>query len=497
MRVLVFQYQTTGSSFHGTELELIESHLAASDEVEIVGCGSKRYGCDLNPKQSFLQCTSCKIQSRRGNSMLSQKVPMHDYVDLVPSEKFQQIEEFAERAVCPAAELRQLRYEDFDIGLGILSSIITLSRDPTPDAGLNRDRILMIAKAALAIYEGLSALFEQRDFDQVYLFNGRYATWRAVIRACEKYGIDYTVHEGGNSVNHYGLWPNSNPHNIGFRTKEINRLWDQNQGSREEDGARYFELLASGGNLDGSLVISNFTEKQKRETLPGDWNSEEQNVVIFCSSDDEVAAIGEEWDNPLYHGQLDGLQKIAHSTKHLPDGVRVYLRMHPNLLGVENEFVRKVVSLASNRFRIITPDSPISSYKLLNEADKIVTFGSTMGIEAVYWGKPSILLGASFYRELGGTYNPTCHDEAMKLIVMKLEPKDREPALRYGNHLLNFGIPYKTTDASRGVRNAIYKGCHLNGNLLHRSLLNLKLKLFGDRFSQLREEAKKRVGMGK
>lgn len=92
---------------------------------------------------------------------------------------------------------------------------------------------------------------------------------------------------------------------------------------------------------------------------------------------------------------------------------------------------------------VLPPESPHDSYALLRAADTVLSFGSTMGIEAVFWGKPSVLAGQSFYRGLGGTYEPTSHEALVELLTRPLEPLDREAALKYGYYLSTRGRPFR------------------------------------------------------
>ena len=39
-----------------------------------------------------------------------------------------------------------------------------------------------------------------------------------------------------------------------------------------------------------------------------------------------------------------------------------------------------------------------------------------MGVEAAYWGKPSVLLGRCVYEKLGCVYTPKNHEQVVKLI---------------------------------------------------------------------------------
>jgi capsule polysaccharide export protein KpsC/LpsZ len=85
---------------------------------------------------------------------------------------------------------------------------------------------------------------------------------------------------------------------------------------------------------------------------------------------------------------------------------------------------------------------------MLKNAHTVLTFGSTVGIEAVFWGVPSILAGMSWYRALGATYNPATHDEVMALITETLAPMNDEPAWMYGYYFSTYGIPFKYVRAT-------------------------------------------------
>ena len=116
-----------------------------------------------------------------------------------------------------------------------------------------------------------------------------------------------------------------------------------------------------------------------------------------------------------------------------------YLRMHPNLSQLDNPFVNDLLELADkfDNIIVIAPAEKISSYSLMNAADKVISFGSTMGVEANYWGKPSILLSASEYYNLGVCYLPSSIEELCEMIKADLQPLAKEGALKYAFYLLD------------------------------------------------------------
>ena len=81
---------------------------------------------------------------------------------------------------------------------------------------------------------------------------------------------------------------------------------------------------------------------------------------------------------------------------------------------------------------IVPPESPVSSYALMDVADKVVVMGSTMGVESCYWGKPVINLRKSWYDHLDVSYIPKSKEEFAELLTECLQPKGVEGALKYG-----------------------------------------------------------------
>ena len=90
-------------------------------------------------------------------------------------------------------------------------------------------------------------------------------------------------------------------------------------------------------------------------------------------------------------------------------------------------------------------------------ADTVVTFGSTIGMEAVFWGKPSVLLAPSFYNQFRGPLQATDHEHAVELLAQDLMPATDHEALIYGYWCNTNGIPFKYFE-SNGLFSGTFKG---------------------------------------
>ena len=85
-------------------------------------------------------------------------------------------------------------------------------------------------------------------------------------------------------------------------------------------------------------------------------------------------------------------------------------------------------------------------------ADKVISFGSTTGIEATFWGATSILFGKSFYMHLDAAYQPNSYKSLYNLIQdSSLAPKNKENTLPYGHYMLKYGSsPYNFSVDQKG-----------------------------------------------
>lgn len=231
---------------------------------------------------------------------------------------------------------------------------------------------------------------------------------------------------------------NCSAFDINNKTKKVYDTWNQSSLSEKEKikiGSHFYEWKKGGD----CVIDKSYVKKQQIGLLPQKWDSQKRNIVIFNSSDDELAAIGADYDSySLFKSQYVGICSIL---EHFI-GERnfcFYLRMHPNLSQLDNPFVNDLLELADkfDNIIVIAPAEKISSYSLMNAADKVISFGSTMGVEANYWGKPSILLSASEYYNLGVCYLPSSIEELCEMIKADLQPLAKEGALKYAFYLLD------------------------------------------------------------
>jgi hypothetical protein len=429
-----------------TSLELLRQHSEAGDDTTYVYCERGPAYCDMNIGAGPLVCLSCRTKNRIGRSRLglhgAAKILQVD--DLSKPFAPDQVPEFK-----TIGDLKSFTWNGFDVGMGVASTLIWVRRDPRVDVIRERKTIVNLAARSISLFAGFQDYLDEEKPDVVYVFNGRFSLCRAVVCACKMKNVTFKVHERGSSIDKYELTTNALPHNIEPFQRKMLLAWQEADPVKRKAIAEDFYLARQRGVIQSWYP---YTDKQDKKRLPVSWNSECKNIVIFNTSEDEVAAIGKEWENDIYANQTEGIVEIVNSLADVPDTV-LYLRLHPNLKGVDNQDIRRLNSLESAIFHVIPADSPVSSYELMSKADLVITFGSTAGIEAAFMGKPSMLLGKCCYMGFDCVYSPKNHGEAIALCKRNLPPLDSESALIYGYYMNTYGIPYKwfqPTDVHKG-----------------------------------------------
>lgn len=443
MKVLIYMPFSTWIPHLGTDLEIAAKHLDKGDEVHIIQCSGDFFSCEPNPSHNKILCAACKYQCNKGLSILNLPERNRHTISL---------EMFHEELNLPVfesvEELKSYEINGIDIGAAVASTLISKTRDTRPDMVYYRkyihDNIIM----ANSVYRSISYHLQLIEPDVFYMFNGRFASMRPALRASQSLGIKTFVHERAGVLQKYILIEDTYPHDIVYQKDMINDFWNNNNTNNTNNSGRYVnENLAKKWFEDRRRGKDqswySFTKSQRKGELPNDFDFSKRNISIYISSEDEFEAI-DDWENPLYENQNIAIKAILEAD--IDENIHFYLRVHPHLKGLDNTQTRGLSELYHEKLTIIPADSKIDSYELMQACEKIITFGSTMGIESAFWNKASILVGRAAYENLGSCYKPSTHIEFINMINAHLPPLSYSGAIKYGFFQSAGGISYKYFD---------------------------------------------------
>ena len=202
-------------------------------------------------------------------------------------------------------------------------------------------------------------------------------------------------------------------------------------------GSKYFSELRSKSNP--------FQVQQgKFVTMAKDF------FVFFSSSDDEAVGFWDEWNEPL-GDQIEAIKKLQEIFE-LQNDFNLVIRLHPNLINKSNSAVENwsVIEPINNSI-VVGPTEKISSYDLLDKCVGVISYGSTLGLEAAFSLKPSLVLADSGYDQIGAVDKAKTWNEVndwlntgYKLDLKSLKERQRNATIR-GYFLATGGIPFKNS----------------------------------------------------
>lgn len=417
-------------------------------EVTVITCNHNVRRCNSNMTCNKVQCIFCERYTKK----LLAKCSSNINVICLTAFSYPNIQDSIERLTFEynnIEDIKKIKYHDAYVGFGSLSLYISLTRNLNPlmDAEFRSyfDKLLKDTCLMAALQE---EAIKRIKPDRISLFNGRFPEVRGALDYALKHNIEiksceYTMVYPGRYLKRY--FNNSLPHSMSKNVEMINSLWsDKSISELDKDSlGRWF--------YDSKLNHKYYGDKdyvggQDKELLPKEWSDKKTNYVIYNSSQDEYVAIGDEYDNGrLFTSEYEGIRHIAELLRDRTD-IHIYLRIHPNLKVVKYRYHTDLLKLGDEypNLTVIPADSKVSSYTLLLKSDRIIVFGSTIGAEASFAGKPVINLCKWVYSGFNITYEPKVVEELDELLLRtNLAPKPQADAVKFGFYYMNpYGSSY-------------------------------------------------------
>jgi hypothetical protein len=129
---------------------------------------------------------------------------------------------------------------------------------------------------------------------------------------------------------------------------------------------------------------------------------------------------------PHCYDQASIIEQVADS---LPHGIELVLKEHPMSIGRNKSAMLRRLARIPNA-RIVAPHT--SSHVLMQRADAVAVISSTVGLEALLYGRPVLTLGQPFYSGYGVTLDVDSFREIREAVpaLLRFAP-DRERTLRF------------------------------------------------------------------
>ena len=439
-------------------LSMRTPHLAALCEIAIdearKGEKVRFFYCDKQIKKVGVMdcgiwgsCCFCLARAKKMQKILSK--------ESVEFSEFKIEEEISPKIEIPpevfASEQNFQSYiiEGFDVGSAVASTSMNHKRETKFFSAFKREDLEMYLKRSVHLYRQLLKHFQRNRPNKVIIFNARLSPDRAVYRATESLGIPVEVVEVAGTLNKYIRLINERPHDFYDWSKEIEELWSAASSldldQKTAVGSKWFE----DSRYKPQRPFLRISGRMKKGKLPKNLDLNKKIISIFASSDDERLASGAKAPKSMFETQIEGIRTLV---KHFEDrkDIQLVLRIHPNLSNLRNSQMHELLCVSAQNLVVVKPEARVDSYELLARSNIAVSFWSTIGIEATYWGCPSIALAANRSNDLNVVYTPKEFSEFCRMIDSDLPPKPKIQAVKFGYWKAMKGIPYKYYDRGKG-----------------------------------------------
>ena len=361
--------------------------------------------------------------------------------------------------------IRRLEYRGAPLGRAIVQ-VLPDSQTPSNDHHEWPQRWVEASIESYAyVFDQVCELIASTNRSNLVVFNGRFLHDAAASAAAKRSGIPTLFFDYGGEDTDFDLTVQETHDwsSLQNRMKVMYENWDPRE--RDVVGGAWFEQRRD--HLDASSA--SFTDGQRLghgiAPPPG-----KKVVVFFSSSGDEIAELDVDWGDYFY-GQERALEAIVRACRGLEE-TYVVVRTHPHkrikarqdLLDWDQAVGRAAPDLHLDAW------SDVDSYTLMEQADVVVTFGSTTGVEAGYARRPVIVMGPSAYDELGCAQRVRTEKELQQAIV-EASVGDWSGAVSYGlmmkrrgfknNFVTNFkSQPSLMGQALTDAHQSVMKICH-------------------------------------
>lgn len=376
-------------------------------DVRFFTCGGPLPICDISAHTlappPTMRCDSCAPYITKVLSLLG--FPFHVHREFIsPAEK---------------AEIRSLvsalspdEYERFEldgipIGQLVLPSVqwylLSGSLPPDPAAQAVYRRFL-ISGAIMSRVSG--RLLDNIQPEIVYLLNGIFFAERIMIEHAQRRGIPFITHEAGFSEGAQVFARNDfapyYPTDKAWPTYAQRPL----SPSEAERLDTYLNKRICGKSDINTYYPSMETDA---EAIIGQLGLDRSKLIVSLYTN-----VG--WDTSCFApgGVFSGMDEwIAHTIRHFAarNDAQLIIRVHPAEVRLEFhepretaiDIIQRLFPQLPSHIHIISPESSISSYTLMDISQLNLVYTSTTGMEAILRGCPLIVAGQAFYSGKGFT----------------------------------------------------------------------------------------------
>jgi hypothetical protein len=407
-RVLIIS-QRSWASQTSVEATLAAALSLRDANVRLLTCGGDLPACEMGrPRhETPSPCRDCA--GYQGDFLHSLEIPCSTLRDFVTGEERSAIEEAALAAVVADT----FEWDGLPIGQLVRPAVAWSLRDQRigafPDDGvLHREFLASGATVAVATRR----LLEDFRPEIVVALNGTFMEERILVAQARRFATRVITYEAGPRENTW-FFSEGAP----ACEYDVNALWSLSaEAVLNEVQERELQDLLEGRESGVGVHAGKWVRRDRDSVRAAVGVRPDQRlVVVFTNVGWDTGAFerGVAFSDDLEF--VEEILRIAARSRH-----QFVLRVHPGETALRAR--RPLVSALENRLsplpnvHVIGPDDPFSSYALLDAAETVIVYSSTIGAEAAARGHPVIVGGRTHYRGKGFTWDVESRDDLSRWI---------------------------------------------------------------------------------
>ena len=340
--------------------------------------------------------------------------------------------------------IRAMEYRGTAVGRAILQVHPDTETPVTDDFIWPKKWVAATAKSYAYVYDQTLQLIDERGISAIIVYNGRFLHDRAAAAAAETRGLPVLNYDMGGSHTDFDLTIDAT-HDWDALQQRMLKLYEHwPTAERDELGSSWFLERVNHEDPMNALFVDAQKKGAQIELPTADCT-----VVYFSSSGDEIAELELDWD-AYFAGQNNALKVLADECRKRP-GYSLVVRSHPHKRMKPRQDVDEwlqAVELAKPDLHL-DPFADADSYVLMRQADIVVTYGSTTGVEAAFAHKPVVVMGPCAYDKLGCAIGVATNEELSHALNVR-QPGDWSGAVSYGLMMKRRGFSYQFVKKNPG-----------------------------------------------
>ena len=384
--------------------------------VDVVVCGTSVGACIVNPFAIKLVCIDCKRRVKKSFKNINVELIYVDSLNL---------NDLDHEHLCKKKNSQKKKIWNVD---SVFISKFRQSLEDTKSSMLKRS-YKKLESAYRGMYKSLTKIIDKDIYSEVWTFNERGLNSGAAIEVAKEKLIPYAALELSGRDYKVGVAYNRSAYDPEYWRVEYLKLIATIDRTKIRQGEEFFKNKLKGVWTNAPAFV------KPKNILEDLSNLKCIDILFLYSSEDEFAALGEDW-KMFYESQEDLCRQVKENFPNL----NLAVRFHPNQVEIPKGILAsKFKILKQAGINYYEPNSKYSSYELIKISKIIVTFGSTIGLEAVFQGVKVLQADKGWYSGLKVICQANSYSELMDYLKNpdKISIK-KYRALGVGYFLMNF-----------------------------------------------------------